>query len=173
MIVNFDEWGGFFEHVPPPRVIAPNNVDPDLQNGQALLGFRVPTVIASPFTFGMGVDGTLYDHTSALKLIEWRWGLNPLTARDASGDIGNPANNFNFAAPNAAVPQLPQPSPVFALPCFEGGIFSSSVTTSGVDPHANSIALGAKTATRISGLSQNPVVRDWLNDPRFKLAQQK
>jgi phospholipase C len=42
-IVNFDENGGFFEHVPPPRAAAPNNVDPDIVNGKTLLGPRVPT----------------------------------------------------------------------------------------------------------------------------------
>jgi phospholipase C len=51
-IVTYDEWGGFFDHVPPPRAAAPNGVDPDVVNGKALLGFRVPTVIASPFTKG-------------------------------------------------------------------------------------------------------------------------
>jgi phospholipase C len=48
LIITFDEWGGFFEHVPPPRATAANNVDTDLVNGKALLGFRVPVVIASP-----------------------------------------------------------------------------------------------------------------------------
>ncbi|HVH69604.1 MAG TPA: alkaline phosphatase family protein, partial [Candidatus Dormibacteraeota bacterium] len=51
-IVNFDEWGGFFEHVPPPRATAANLVDPDIKDGKTLLGMRVPTVIASPFTKG-------------------------------------------------------------------------------------------------------------------------
>ncbi|HEY4816998.1 MAG TPA: alkaline phosphatase family protein, partial [Candidatus Acidoferrum sp.] len=40
-VVNFDEWGGFFDHVAPPRAAAPNHVDPDLVNGKALLGIRV------------------------------------------------------------------------------------------------------------------------------------
>lgn len=41
-IVNFDEWGGFFEHVAPPRATAGNQVDTDLVNGKALLGFGCP-----------------------------------------------------------------------------------------------------------------------------------
>jgi phospholipase C len=40
-ILNFDEWGGFFDHVTPPRAVAPNNVDPDVVHGKALLGIRV------------------------------------------------------------------------------------------------------------------------------------
>jgi phospholipase C len=52
LVINRDEWGGFFNHVVPPRVVAPNNVDPDFVNGRALLGCRVPTLIVSPFSAG-------------------------------------------------------------------------------------------------------------------------
>ena len=52
MIVTYDEWGGFFDHVAPPRAVAPNAVDPDIVDGKALLGFRIPVVVASPFTRG-------------------------------------------------------------------------------------------------------------------------
>ena len=101
LIVTYDEWGGFFDHVAPPRAAAPNAVDPDIVGGKALLGFRVPVVVASPFTRG---DPTRsrgrfrrYDHTSILKLIEWRWNLRPLTARDASSDVGNLAFALDLA----------------------------------------------------------------------------
>ena len=93
IILTYDEWGGFFDHVPPPRADAPNDVDPDLVDGKAILGFRVPTVIVSPFSVGHPrrprVNSLVYDHTSILKMIEWRWGLDSLTARDASDDIQN------------------------------------------------------------------------------------
>jgi phospholipase C len=43
LIVTYDEWGGFFDHVAPPRATAPaDSIDADLVNGKALLGFRVP-----------------------------------------------------------------------------------------------------------------------------------
>src|SRR5437867_1672120 len=113
LIVTYDEWGGFFDHVPPPRAIAPNGVDPDLVNGKALLGFRVPTIVASPFSRGEPDDpkvkGMTFDHTSILKLIEWRFGLEPLSARDASHDIENLAFALDFAHPDATVPTLPSP----------------------------------------------------------------
>ena len=135
-VVNFDEWGGFFEHVPPPRATAPNNVDPDLVNGKALLGFRVPTVIASPFSFGNArdprVSAHVFDHTSVLKLIEWRWGLAPLTLRDASSDVANLAYALNFENPNASVPALPVPTaPVIGAPCpsGSGGILGAAAPT--------------------------------------------
>jgi phospholipase C len=163
LIVTFDEWGGFFEHVAPPRVIAPNNVDTDLVNGAALLGFRVPTVIASPFTFGAGVNSALYDHTAALKLIEWRWGLQPLTARDGSAAIGNPALSFNFDSPTAQVPALPQGNPVFAAPCFESGIFSFA------EPGRSSqSAPPVGKPSEFTALANSTMVRDWMLNPRFQ-----
>ncbi|MBV9499647.1 MAG: alkaline phosphatase family protein [Acidobacteriaceae bacterium] len=163
LIVTFDEWGGFFDHVPPPRVIAPNNVDTNLVNGEALLGFRVPTVIASPFTRRANkVDSTVYDHTAILKLIEWRWSLSPLTLRDASRSIGNPVVNFNFSSPDASIPQLPQPATVPALPCLLRGL-ANRAESPGV----------AQTppATEFRALHQSQPVRDWLNNPRFQRAR--
>ena len=135
-IVNFDEWGGFFEHVAPPRATAANNVDPDLVEGKALLGLRVPTVVASPFSRGNAADprvsALVFDHTSVLKLIEWRWRLAPLTPRDASNDVLNLAYALNFSQPDATVPSLLKPqAPLLAAPCLQnlfGGILSSGGT---------------------------------------------
>ncbi|HSZ17253.1 MAG TPA: alkaline phosphatase family protein [Terracidiphilus sp.] len=111
LVINRDEWGGFFDHVVPPRVIAPNAIDTDLVNGQALLGCRVPTLIVSPFARGNAakprINSLLYDHTSVLKMIEWRWNLEPLTARDASDEIANLASALNFQAQDPSVPALP------------------------------------------------------------------
>lgn len=128
LVVTRDEWGGFFEHVVTPRVIAPNNIDPDLVDGKALLGCRVPVIVASPFSRGNPasprVDSQLYDHTSILKLMEWRWGLKPLTARDAA--MNNLALALDFDKPNPSVPALPMvPEPV-PTPCSEGGILDGS-----------------------------------------------
>ncbi|MGB7848067.1 MAG: alkaline phosphatase family protein [Candidatus Acidiferrum sp.] len=136
-IVNFDEWGGYFEHVVPPRATAANNVDTDLVNGKALLGLRVPTVVASPFSRGNPSDPRVsaltFDHTSVLKLIEWRWGLAPLTPRDASSDVQNLAYALNFNQPDATVPSLPEPqAPLVGAPCLQtlfGGILSSGGAT--------------------------------------------
>jgi phospholipase C len=134
-IVNFDEWGGFFEHVPPPRATAANQVDPDIVNGKTLLGCRVPTVVASPFSMGdpsdPRVSSRVFDHTSVLKLIEWRWGLAPLTPRDASNDILNLAYALNFNHQNAAVPNLTQPqAPLLGTPCSQT-LLGGSLSTGG------------------------------------------
>jgi phospholipase C len=121
LIFNRDEWGGFFDTVTPPRVIAANDVDTDLVNGNALLGCRVPAIVVSPFTRGNTatprIDSGLYDHTSVLKLIEWRYNLPPLTPRDASNQIGNLAQALNFASPDTTVPALPVIMPPIPTPC--------------------------------------------------------
>jgi phospholipase C len=121
LFLTYDEWGGFFDHVPPPRADAPNLVDPDIVDGKALLGFRVPGIVISPWTRGNPdsprVKRFTFDHTSALKLIEWRWGLEPLTARDASADIRNLAWAFDFARPDYSIPSVPSPNPPLPRPC--------------------------------------------------------
>jgi len=149
-IVNFDEWGGFFEHVSPPRAAAANHVDPDVVNDKTLLGFRVPTVVASPFTRGIPTNprviNTVFDHTSVLKLIEWRWGLPPLTRRDASSDIGNLVTALNLSNPNSSLPSLPNPSKPQTGPCF--------VLPSGGAPSAPS-------TTEFGRLAQSDLVAGW------------
>ncbi|HZD76731.1 MAG TPA: alkaline phosphatase family protein [Acidobacteriaceae bacterium] len=121
LIVNRDEWGGFYDTIPPPRATAPNNVDTDLVDGKALLGCRVPVVVASPFSAGdptkPRVDSLIYDHTSVLKLIEWRFGLEPLTRRDTSNDVANLAHALDFENPNFNPPSLPIVSAPSPTPC--------------------------------------------------------
>jgi phospholipase C len=122
-IVTYDEWGGFFDHVPPPRADAANGLDPDLVGGKARLGLRVPTIVASPWSRGWALNprvhhGT-FDHTSILKLIEWRWGLRPLTARDASPDVLNLVSVLDFDSPRVPVPWLPRPVPPSSPVCKE------------------------------------------------------
>ena len=106
LVITFDEWGGFFDHVPPPR--APD-VSPELR----LRGFRVPTLVISPFARRRFVSHRVFDHTSILRMIEWRWRLRPLSVRDARAN--NLATVLDFGrrdlrAPKYQVPKVaPQP----------------------------------------------------------------
>ncbi|HEY1469715.1 MAG TPA: alkaline phosphatase family protein [Candidatus Acidoferrum sp.] len=143
-VINFDEWGGFFEHVAPPRAQAANKVDTDIVDGKTLLGFRLPVVVASPFSRGDAqnprISPLVFDHTSVLKLIEWRWGLAPLTPRDGSSDIQNLAYALNFKQPQIAVPSLPKPeTPLVATPCFQNlvGGLSAEEARSGAGPSSS------------------------------------
>ena len=116
LVLNHDEWGGFFDHVPPPRALAPNNTDTDLVNGKALLGCRAPCIVASPWTVGAAsnptVNHTVFDHTSVLKMIESVFSVKPLAARETSHDVGNLLSAINFNRQARSAPVLPQPQPV-------------------------------------------------------------
>ena len=82
-VLTYDEWGGFFDHVAPPVVPDDRASKVDLENfGQT--GFRVPTVLASPFARRGYVDSTRYDHTSILRFLEWRFLGAPPAGVDAS-----------------------------------------------------------------------------------------
>lgn len=122
LVINRDEWGGFFDHVTPPRAAAANAVDTDIVDGKTLLGCRVPVLVISPFSKGdpdnPRINSLIYDHTSVLKLIEWRWQLQPLTARDASTDIANLALALDFSNPDTSLPALPVINPPSKL-CSE------------------------------------------------------
>jgi len=70
--VVYDEWGGFFDHVHPPEVpdSRASHV-PGQDFGQT--GFRVPAIVASPFVRRGYADHRMYDHTSLLRMAEWRF----------------------------------------------------------------------------------------------------
>jgi phospholipase C len=82
IIITYDENGGFYDHVAPPRV---DRWGP---------GSRVPTLVISPFSH-VGVDHHRYDTTSILALIERRWHLEPLTSRDEHADPLSGAFDFD------------------------------------------------------------------------------
>ncbi len=96
LVVNYDEWGGFYDHVPPQTA-------PDSNPDTAQRGFRVPSMVISPRARRQYVAHDTYDHTSVLKAIKWRWGLQPLTPRDNAAR--NIAEVLDFqSAPNLATP---------------------------------------------------------------------
>jgi phospholipase C len=81
----------------------------------------LPTLVVSPFARGNPakprINSLLYDHTSVLKLIEWRWGLDPLTARDASDEVANLALALDLTQPDDSVPTLPSIAQPALGPC--------------------------------------------------------
>ncbi len=85
IFVTWDDYGGFYDHVPPPQVDALG------------LGFRVPCLVVSPYARKGFVDHTVNDHTSVLRFIERRFGLSPLSSRDAAANDLTEA--FAFDAP--------------------------------------------------------------------------
>ena len=78
IIVTYDENGGFWDHVAPPK---------GDRFGPAM---RVPALIVSPFARRGYIDHTPYDTTSIIKLITRRFALDPLPgARPGAGDLTN------------------------------------------------------------------------------------
>ena len=116
LVIVYDDWGGFFEHVVPPAgEIGASEIAAGYTDG--LRGFRVPCLLISPFAHANTVSHVLYDHASILKMVEWRFGLKPLAARDTA------ANNLAGALDFSQAPRLT--TPTFTVPA---GPFPPCVT---------------------------------------------
>jgi phospholipase C len=114
LFIVYDEWGGFFDHVVPPRVpdLRPS-ADIDKDFGQ--MGFRIPAVVVSPYARRGHVDHSIYGFESILKMIRYRYGLPPLTPRDLYAN--NIAAAFDFEHPTFSPPALPTPAHVISSAC--------------------------------------------------------
>lgn len=118
--LNYDEQGGFFDHIPPPTPPA------NAQDGKSTvttvgeitkfgmpigLGFRVPMIVISPWTQGGFVNSEVFDHTSVIKFVEKRFGVScPNISpwrRVVSGDL---LSTLDFSNPNYTWPTLPDTS---------------------------------------------------------------
>jgi phospholipase C len=108
----YDDWGGWYDHVPPPRV------------DKYGYGFRAPALLVSPYAKKGHIDHTTIDFTSQLKFIENNWGLKPLAERDRKANDIVSAFDFESAprAPeilaeerNVQVEPPPKVSRVYAL----------------------------------------------------------
>ena len=89
LVWTYDEHGGYYDHVPPPHVIAPDTIKPvlaadNLPGTYRLLGPRVPAVVVSPHSKPNAVTNVVHDHTSVLATIEHKFNLPALTYRDAN-----------------------------------------------------------------------------------------
>jgi phospholipase C len=111
-VLNFDEHGGFFDHVAPPAcqddtVQTGNGPFPDLKR----LGFRVPAIAMGPFAPRKIEKAGPYEHCSILRMIEWRWGLEPMRLRDRTAK--NLANALDFGTRREAItlPAFTAPDP--------------------------------------------------------------
>src|SRR4051794_7943339 len=115
LFIVYDEWGGFFDHVAPPRVPDDRN-DPDLAKDYGQMGFRIPAVAVSPYVKRGHVAHSTYGFESILKMIEYRFGLDPLNKRDAYAR--NIARAFDWTSkPRLDVPALPDPPEVVSVAC--------------------------------------------------------
>jgi phospholipase C len=115
LFIVYDEWGGFFDHVRPPRVPDPRS-SADVEQDFGQMGVRIPAVMVSPYARRGHVDHDIYGFESILRLIRYRFGLAPLTTRDAYAR--NIVRSFDFEArPNYDLPDLPHPKHIVAEAC--------------------------------------------------------
>jgi phospholipase C len=70
IFISWDDWGGFYDHVVPPRV------------DQYGYGLRVPGLIISPYARQNYIDHNVYSFDSWLKIIEERFGITQMTERE-------------------------------------------------------------------------------------------
>jgi phospholipase C len=103
-VVTHDDWGGYYDHVPPPRVDADG------------YGFRVPAIFISPYARAGTIDHTVYDYTSILRFIEDNWNVDPLTARDATANSIAAALDMNQVPLKPRFPERTYPAPVAPEP---------------------------------------------------------
>ncbi len=101
-IITYDEHGGFYDHVSPPKTVDPIP-------GFEQLGFRIPALCIGP-TVKQGTVSTTFEHCSVLKTLAVRHGLEPMNSRVAA------ANDFSSVIDPALI-KNPRKAPV--LPALE------------------------------------------------------
>ena len=120
-IITYDENGGFFDHVVPPTAppgtpgeyLTPGGLAAAPESapftGPIGLGFRVPTLVISPFSRGGYVCTETFDHTSTLRLLEKRFGVEvPNLSAWRRATVGDLTSAFNFGcAGDLSLPHLP------------------------------------------------------------------
>ena len=91
IIITWDDWGGFYDHVPPPSII--NSYE---------YGFRVPLMVVSPYAKPANISHTVYDFGSILKFIEKTFALGTIAPgasipyADTSSQTGDLSDCFDF-----------------------------------------------------------------------------
>jgi len=109
VFIMWDDFGGFYDHVPPPPA-----------EDQYGLGERVPFLIISPYAKPGYISSTQYEAASILKFVEERFGLPPLTARDAGANDTTDAFDFN-QKPLSPLVLKPRSCPVSAAATVDFG----------------------------------------------------
>src|SRR5205807_2435399 len=110
LFLSYDEQGGFYDHVAPPKACIPDDYQPQIGSDGVVaaydtLGLRVPLMVISPFAKRGYVSHETTDHTSILRFLEAKFGLPALTHRDANAVP--PFDMFDFEHPDTSFPALP------------------------------------------------------------------
>jgi phospholipase C len=137
IFVTFDDYGGWYDHVPPPQVDAYG------------YGFRVPCLVISPYAREGMIDHVQSDFTSILKFVETVFSLHPLSSRDA--EASSMMEAFDFA-------QAPRSSLVLPgdyVPNHYPLELASGQTTTTGSPTSVSSSTSTSTTTGTKGTSRS------------------
>jgi len=176
LLITYDEHGGNYDHVPPPWGAVP----PDKSVGEfgfefTRFGVSIPALLISPRiaagTVFRAQHGTI-DHTSVLKTIELRWGLDPLTERDdAAASLGDvltlkapreddPLEGVPIPLSNERHPNSSQPSTIEKIHATKVSLLPLRNDKGSYDKHkppdlSSSAAIGEYIQTRTAAWSMH------------------
>jgi phospholipase C len=116
LFITYDEHGGYYDHVPPPRAVEPDDIAPmlgprNVGGAYNRYGFRVPMIVVSPWAKKGYLSNVVQDHTSMCAFIERKWNLPAMTFRDANADAMTGYFDFSRAA-FATPPRLASAPPL-------------------------------------------------------------
>ena len=128
VLFTYDENGGFFDHVTPPTppagtpgellTTAARTGDAGSFEQPIGLGFRVPTLVISPWSRGGWIDSETFDHTSMLRFLEERFGVEaPNITSWRRETVGDLTSTLDFKKPDSSLPALPATKLDFAPGC--------------------------------------------------------
>jgi phospholipase C len=103
VIITWDDWGGWYDHVPPPQVIN----DGTSWGSGYVYGFRVPLIVVSPYAKKAHVSHVQHDFGSILKFVEEIYGLPSLGYADERAD--DLSDCFNFSQPPSPFQRIAAP----------------------------------------------------------------
>ena len=153
IFLTWDDFGGWYDHVPPPQV------------DEVGYGFRVPLIVISPYARHHFIDHTQADHASVLKFIETNYGLAPLASRDSrAADL---LEAFDFAQrprhtlllPGRFIPDHYPP---------ERAAVSSSIVTVTLTPSGASADATPAARVLLSGFKLEPTTTYFVTVSRWK-----
>jgi phospholipase C len=159
LIVVYDEWGGFFEHVVPTT--RPVSAAESTLGNDGLLGFRVPFVLIGPRAKRGAVSSWAFDPSSIHKFLSWRFGIDPLGVRGDAADTNSIAYALDFVnPPDTTVPTA------FDVPVGPfGGLCSDSLSSSLSSSSSSSGSPNTSTASGIPGISELSALASSLGFP--------
>jgi phospholipase C len=139
----------YYDHVPPPVALAPDLIPPlvkpkeHVYDGFKRYGFRVPTIVVSPYAKRHHVSSKVYDFGSILAFVERKWNLGALTYRDANAN--DLTDCLDLKAMRRREPTFPK-LPKMRNANFRPATLKCSTTGPGQIPPKNSIS-GRRTSS--------------------------